>query len=172
MEKRRARWTIVACLALVLIAIPVLGYGQSAEEWLSMGRNETDPQTQIDYFTRAIRLNPELAEAYTCRGTAYSDLGKYDQAVLDYTRAAALNPDNAQTYNNRGYAYEKLGQYEKAVADFTRAIRIEPHYSSAYNNRGVSYYKLGMIDKALADFDKACKLGYGKGCENYYTIKQ
>ncbi|MBN2224439.1 MAG: tetratricopeptide repeat protein [Deltaproteobacteria bacterium] len=171
MEKSRSQWKTIACIVMIFVTIPILAYGQTAEDWLKKGREETNPEIQVDYFTRAIRLNPELADAYTCRGTANGDLGRYDRAVADYTKAIELNPDNAQTYNNRGYAYEKLGSYDKAVADYTRAIRIEPHYSSAYNNRGVAYYSLGRIDEALADFDKACKYGSSEGCQNYYKIK-
>jgi tetratricopeptide (TPR) repeat protein len=165
------RTALVLSLALVLISIPGVGYCQSAEEWLAKARDETDPQIQIEYFSRAIRLNPDLGEAYSGRGTANSELGRYDSAVADYTKAIGLNPDIAQTYNNRGWAYEQLGKYDKAVADFTAAIRIDSHYANAYNNRGVAYYGLGMVEKALADFDKACKLGYPKGCENYYKVK-
>ena len=163
--------TIVAWLAVVLMALPVLAYGENAEDWMRKGRDETDPVRQIDYFSKAIRLNPELAEAYTGRGMAYSDLEDYNKAVADYTKAIELNPDIAQNYNNRGWAYGKLGNYDRAVADYTRAIRIDPHYAGAFNNRGVAYYSLGRMEEALADFDKACKLGYGKGCENYYKIK-
>lgn len=167
-EVRAAR--IVAILLLV-IGVPLAAGAQTAEDWLSKGRLETNPEVQIDYFTKAIRLNPELAEAYTCRGTANNDLGRYDKAIADYTSAIRLNPDNAPYYNNRGYSYEMLGHHDKAIADYTRAIRIEPHYASAFNNRGVAYYNMGQTDRALADFDKACKYGYGKGCENYYMIK-
>ena len=162
---------IVACFVAVIIAMPVLALGQSAEDWLRKGREESNPQLRIEYYTRAIGLNSDLAEAYTGRAAAFSDLGKYDRAVSDYTSAISLSPDNAQYYNNRGYAYEMLGKHEKAIPDYTRAIRIEPHYASAYNNRGVAYYNAGLKDEALADFDKACKYGSRDGCENYYKVK-
>lgn len=158
-----------AALALVAVALPA--WGESAEDWLRKGKDESNPELQIEYFTKAIRLNPELAEAYTARGTANTDLERYDRAIADYTSALSLNPENAQTYNNRGYAYEKLGKHDKAIADYTRAIRIEPHYASAFNNRGVAYYNAGLKAEALADFDKACKLGYGTGCQNYHLLK-
>jgi tetratricopeptide (TPR) repeat protein len=162
---------IVAILAAALAAVPILGYAQSAEDWLRKGKDESNPELQVEYFTQAIRLNPELADAYACRGMANSDLGRYDKAIADYTKAIDLNPENAQTYNNRGYAYEKLERHDSAIADYTRAIRLDPHYAAAYNNRGVVYYNLGRKEQALGDFDKACKFGYAKGCENYYTVK-
>ncbi len=160
---------ILSTMLTVLAASP--GYPSSAEEWLDKGKEQTSPQAQIECFTKAILLNPELAEAYILRAAAYSDLGSYDKAVADYTRVIVLNPENAQAYHNRGWAYEQLGNYARAVADFTAAIKIDTHYSSAYNNRGVAYYQLGRVSEALADFDKACKLGYAAGCQNYYKVK-
>jgi tetratricopeptide (TPR) repeat protein len=165
------RRIIITCIMAILIAFPVLGYGQTAEDWLRKGREETNPEVQIDYFTKAIGLNPELADAYACRGTANSDLGRYDRAIADYTKAIGLNPDNAQTYNNRGYAYENLGKHDRAITDYSQALLIDSHYPSAYYNRGVAYYNSGHKEQALADFDKACKSGYKKGCESYYKIK-
>jgi len=167
----RNKREIVACVVAVLIAIPVLALGQSAEDWLRKGREESNPERQIEYYTRAIGITPGLVEAYTGRGTAFSDLGKYDKAIADYTSAISFSPDNAQYYNNRGYAYEMLDKHDKAIADYTRAIRIEPHYGTAYNNRGVAYYNAGLKDEALADFDKACKYGSRDGCVNYYKVK-
>jgi tetratricopeptide (TPR) repeat protein len=162
---------IVACVAAVLIAVPIVAWGESAEDWLRKGKEETNLDLRVDDFTRAIRLNPDLAEAYACRGTANSDLERYDKAIADYTSAIGLSPDNAQTYNNRGYAYEMLGKHDKAIADYTQALRLEPHYAGALNNRGISYYNAGLKEKALADFDKACKYGSGDACKHYYSLK-
>lgn len=169
MRKNHRLVAWLAALAFVAVALPA--WGESAEDWLRKGKDESNPELQIEYFTKAIRLNPGLAEAYTLRGTANSDLERYDKAIADYTSALSLNPENAQTYNNRGYACEKLGKHDKAIADYTRAIRIEPHYASAFNNRGVAYYNAGYKAEALADFDKACKYGSKEGCENYYKVK-
>jgi tetratricopeptide (TPR) repeat protein len=167
----KSRITIVGLAALVVLLIPAMGQAQSAEDWLTKGKNETDSTKKIEYLTKAVRLNSDLVEAYIYRGMAYTDLGKYDRAVADYSTAIGLNPDNAQAYNNRAYTYIKLGRYNEAVSDCGMAIRNDPHYPSAFNNRGIAYYGLGRIDEALSDFDKACKLGYDKGCENYYKVK-
>ncbi len=168
---RKSSTLIAGLAAMLFLLIPRVGQAQSAEDWLTKGKNETDPAKKIEYLTNAVRLNGDLAEAYVYRGMAFTDLGKYDRAVADYTTAISLNPDNAQAYNNRAYAYIKLERYNEAVADCGMAIRNDPHYPSAFNNRGIAYYGLGRINEALSDFDKACKLGYDKGCENYYKVK-
>ena len=40
----------------------------------------------------AIALNPKKDIAYKNRGYANSNLGKYEEAILDYTKANKLNP--------------------------------------------------------------------------------
>ena len=42
--------------------------------------------------TEAIRLNPDLAEAWCARGSAYYLLGKYEFAVVDLRQALRLQP--------------------------------------------------------------------------------
>jgi tetratricopeptide (TPR) repeat protein len=65
----------------------------------------TDPQKAIEYLNNAIKLQPDLAEAYINRGVAYYDLGQYQRAIKDYSKAISLQPNAADAYNNRGAAY-------------------------------------------------------------------
>ena len=41
-------------------------------------------------FTEAIRVNPEFAEAYRNRASAYARLGRFDEAVIDLEKVAEL----------------------------------------------------------------------------------
>ena len=69
--------------------------------------------------TEAIRLNPQLAEAYAGRGCAYVEKGDHDKAISDFTEAIHLNPKHVNAYyNNRGIAYQRKGEKDKAEEDF------------------------------------------------------
>ena len=57
-------------------------------------------------FDEAIRLNPDDAEAYFNRGALKSDLGRMEEALLDYDEAIRLDPNYAQAYCNRGKCQE------------------------------------------------------------------
>ncbi|MEW6491631.1 MAG: tetratricopeptide repeat protein [Cyanobacteriota bacterium] len=50
----------------------------------------------IDDYNQALKLNPNLAEAYNNRGFAYSDKGEYDRAIDDYNQALKFNPNLAE----------------------------------------------------------------------------
>ncbi len=109
-------------------------------------------------YIRAIKLNPNFAEAYNNRGIAYRNLGELKQAVADYTKAIELNPSYAEAYNNRGIAYRDLGLFDQAISDYNRAIKLRPDFAEAFNNRAVVYLHLGQLNQAISDCSKATKL--------------
>ncbi len=82
-------------------------------------KNEYDPA--IENYNRAIRLNPNFAEAYNNRGYAYHKKGEIDLAIEDYDRAIQIKRDDVRFYNNRSIALLALQEWEKAKLDLTIA---------------------------------------------------
>lgn len=109
----------------------------------------------IEDYNKAIRINPQCAEAYTNRGTVKVALGQHNDAIADYDQAIRINPHDAQAYYNRGTAKGLLGRHDDAVADYDQAIRINPHDAQTYTNRGTIKAALGRHDDAIADYDQA-----------------
>ena len=128
-----------------------IGYLRSVGEGIDLG-------AAIDAYTKAIELDPTLADAYNNRGTAKHKLGQHAAALADYNRAIELDPTLAAAYNNRGTAKHKLGQHAAALADYNRAIELNPTYAIAHNNRGNAKHKLGQHAAALTDLDRAIEL--------------
>lgn len=52
-----------------------------------------DPQKAIDYFTKAINVNPKYAEAYFARGACYQELNDKNNALADYSMCLQLKPN-------------------------------------------------------------------------------
>lgn len=124
---------------------------------------QEDWQGAIADFSDALRLNPNLIEAYNNRGTAYSILGENAKAIADYNEAIRLQPNDPEAYYNRGVTYRELKDYPKAIADFSQSIRLSPQDAVSYFNRGVIYQQLGDNAKAIADFQKAADLFQKQG---------
>ena len=112
----------------------------------------------ITDFDTAIRLKPDLADAYFNRGIAKDKLGQHNAAIKDYDTAIQIKPDLAQDYLNRGNVKAESGQYATAIKDFNTAIQIKSNYAEAYLNRGVAKDKLGQYNAAIKDFDNAIRL--------------
>ncbi|MGC8797108.1 MAG: tetratricopeptide repeat protein [candidate division WOR-3 bacterium] len=68
-------------------------YFRLGNEAVARARFIKDLEKAIQYYTRAIELNPKFAEAYFNRWFAYSDKGEYDRGWADYNKAIELNPN-------------------------------------------------------------------------------
>src|SRR5438045_3959189 len=53
-------------------------------------------------FTKAIEINPLLAETYNSRGVVWSFKGNLKEAIRDFDRAIKLDSRYAMAYANRG----------------------------------------------------------------------
>jgi tetratricopeptide (TPR) repeat protein len=119
-------------------------------------------QQAIIDFTKAIKLNPFNAMAYSNLGNTHYKLGNYQQAINNDTKAIELylrkSYDYHKVYNNRGLSHFYLGDYLNAVNDYTKAIELNPQYANAYCNRGVSYFKSDNYQLAINDYIKAIEL--------------
>ena len=137
-------------------------FSQDAETLCIEGEtlyNQGKDEEAIAKYTKAIKLNPEMINAYLQRASIYSYLKQYNKAVEDYT--VVIKSDNKQvwSYISRGSAYNKLEKYNKALADFNRAINLDPENLEAYNNRGWSKKFLGDKDGACKDWKTSKKKG-------------
>ncbi|GAB4845309.1 Translocon at the outer membrane of chloroplasts 64 [Ancistrocladus abbreviatus] len=83
-------------------------------------------QTAINFYTEAIKLNPDSATYYSNRAAAYLELGSFLQAEADCTKAIDLDKKNVKAYLRRGTAREMLGYYKEAIDDFRYALVLEP----------------------------------------------
>ena len=115
-------------------------------------------QAAVDDCDQAIKLMPNLVDAYIGRGDAYQQLGQNDSALSDYDKAIELEPDDARTYNYRGNLYRQMGRSNLALRDSNKAIELKPDYPEAYNNRGTMHEKMGKHHLALRDYAKAVEL--------------
>ena len=73
--------------------------------------------------------NPKIKELSAAipadKGSAFSYLGKYDQAVKMYTEALKYSNYHSY-YAARGDAYAKLQDYKHALEDYDRALELSP----------------------------------------------
>jgi tetratricopeptide (TPR) repeat protein len=67
------------------------------------------------------------AVAHYNRGNAYTDQGKFDEAIGNFNEAIQLDPNYAAAYNDRGVVYCQQRKFDKAISDFSNAIRLDPN---------------------------------------------
>ena len=132
---------ILMCAALLLPGC------QNAERWYNRALGATDPEVKIEYFTKALELDPEMAEAYLGRGKTFIEMGynNYEDALIDYTKYLEMRPESAEGYFHRGLAFRYLGRYDHAISDISRAVDLGPESADVYYERASCFNFIGKM---------------------------
>jgi tetratricopeptide (TPR) repeat protein len=103
----------------------------------------------------ALRLNPQLGEAWTLRATVRVEMGDYQQALADVERRLQIEPPDPLALLTRGNLRANLGELELSLEDFTEFLGQQPGTALALRARASSYARLRRFEEALADLNEA-----------------
>jgi len=148
---------IICLLVLILLAgAPhidrnAFAYGDSALEYFNLGMQSSLAYKKIEYFTKALEVNPRFAPAYEKRGMFYFFQEKYDKVIEDLTRFIRLAPNKADAYRMLAIAYLKVENYDKAIVNFDTAIQVDPEMSAAFCYRAEAWRLNGKPMEAIQD---------------------
>ena len=125
-------------------------------------------------LTKALRIEPDFAEAHNNLGMALGELGRHDEAVASFTEALRIKPGNARAHNNLGNALINLGRHQQAIASYGEALRLDPGYAEAHCNLGTALGNLGRHEQAIASYTEALRIkpDYVKVYENLGRIRK
>ncbi|PBQ31947.1 hypothetical protein CNR22_09250 [Sphingobacteriaceae bacterium] len=86
----------------------------------------------IEYFDKAIELNPAFAYAYSNRGFAKLNLNDIKGAYKDLRKSLELDNTNSYAFKNLGLIYLKDGQKKNACENFKKALELG--YTDSYDD--------------------------------------
>jgi len=118
-----------------------------------------------------LRSHPEHVRGRLAYGGFLKDIGREDEAVIQWEKAREMAPKNPACWNNLATIYGHRGPIKNAFEYFEKAIELKPDESVYYHNLAVhvylfrkdagEYYHLdeaGVFDKSLELYRKAIKL--------------
>lgn len=83
-------------------------------------------------FEVALRLEPDLGEAFVNKGATYLGEKDYFQAIKLINRGLELDTNEPEkAYYNRAVANERLGRLEAAYLDYRKALELKPGWEEA-----------------------------------------
>lgn len=86
-----------------------------------------DYDIAVDYFTKAIQLDPTNHVLYSNRSAAYSQMSKFEEALQDADKCIELNKAFVKGYTRRGAALFGLKRYDDARAAYNDGLAIDPN---------------------------------------------
>jgi serine/threonine protein kinase/Tfp pilus assembly protein PilF len=108
--------------------------------------------------TKALELEPELAEAHVSRGLVLSLFKKFVEAEAEFEKAMRLDPKLFEGVYWYGRSRLSQGQYEEATKLFERAAVLRPEDYQAAGFLGQALIALGRKDDAMASYRRQVKL--------------
>ena len=125
----------------------------------SEGGNDADYGESWKAATRAVELDPLLADAHQALGW-FSMTKNWDWTAADasFKRALALEPRNVRALRSAAALAGAIGRFDEAIALGQRATELEPTNAQIYYNLCIHQRKGGQLDAALLSGRKALEL--------------
>lgn len=167
--------------------------GNKVVSWPTNGTAKifkSDWDATMDYFNKAIALNPKDAGAYGGRAHFKEIKGDLDGALNDLSKAIELDPKFSKSYAERAGVKDQKRDLDGALADLNTAIKLETaleptnypgmpcspemdrwqlDIADYYDSRGRVKIQMGDKEGAWADFNKA--IGLNPKSAKTYTAR-
>ena len=115
----------------------------------------------------AVRLAPNLSDAYVALGWALSYMRQHEAAITEFERATQLNPN----FTDYHFAFALLvaGEPAKAIQTLEAHMRLDPFYQARTTAMlGFAYYLLGRYLDALPHLQEAASRAPNHGHSRRY----
>uniref|UniRef100_A0A8D0ADX6 Small glutamine-rich tetratricopeptide repeat-containing protein alpha n=1 Tax=Sander lucioperca TaxID=283035 RepID=A0A8D0ADX6_SANLU len=96
----------------------------------------------VEFYSKAIAINPQNAVYYCNRAAAYSKLGNYAGAVQDCEQAICIDPNYSKAYGRMGLALASLNKHTEAASYYRKALALDPDNDTYKSNLKVAEEKM------------------------------
>jgi len=112
----------------------------------------------MDYYARALQINPDDPDVLYDQGNAFAQRGDWDGAINSYRHALQVTPDQPDILNNLGFALAAKKQYAEAVVNFEAALKLKPDSASTHNNFAGVLFIQHRFEEAARHYREALRL--------------
>ncbi|MDL2312174.1 DUF4919 domain-containing protein [Bacteroidales bacterium OttesenSCG-928-B11] len=149
-------------MTVILFAVNVTLFSQTAEEWKKLGNAELDSANYdkaIECYQKALEVDSTYLDAYYNLGLAFAGRKEYEKSIDFLRKAITIKDTEADIYFLLGSVYAEQKEYDEAIEMFKKGIALEPHSPEVYSHLGFLYQEKGSYVYAMLYFKKAAQLG-------------
>ncbi len=107
----------------------------------------------IELIAGALKLNPQVAEAWINLGHVQAVAGRPEEAVASYRRALILSPGEFAVFNALAGVLWHLGRPDEALECLSQLLTLRPGDIEVRHRRADMLRELKRFDLALKDYD-------------------
>jgi tetratricopeptide (TPR) repeat protein len=112
----------------------------------------------LEYWNKALKINPEQANVYKSMALSYMKKGKFDDAISQFRKALEIQPELADVYVNIGHSLMMSGRPNEAIEALQKEIQISPDADFAYFLLGQAHLQQKEYQKAQEYYEAAIKI--------------
>jgi Tfp pilus assembly protein PilF len=116
-------------------------------------RETGDTARAVEYFEKALAIDPRNWPAHNFYGATLFRQGKYDEALRHFQAAMESNPFNSQGLTNIGVIEFARGNLGKAKEYLERAVESDPRYAKAHFNLALIEAREGRPREAVRHYE-------------------
>jgi len=150
-------------LSILMEKLGLLGYEILLKDEISWNTEGAELLRQgklreaIDYFDKAIKINPSFELPWCNKAKIFLNLKKFDEALEYINKTLELHPKWSDALSLKGIILINLKKNEEAIECLEKAITINPEDWSAWDNKGRALFNLKKYNEAINCFDRSLK---------------
>jgi TolB-like protein/Flp pilus assembly protein TadD len=152
-NRKEARKAAVKALKLD----PALGEAHASLGFIAFFQ-DWDCRKAESEFQRAIRLNPNYAQARQWYALYLAKLGRHEEAIHEARQAQKLDPLSLSMNVTSGVVLYFARQYDRAIEDLKKLIEMDSTFAAGHSTLGLAYAHKKMCDEAISEFRMAAEL--------------
>jgi len=106
---------------------------------------------------KAIEQEPGNPRAYNEMGLVVAQVGRLEEAVVQFGRALDLDPEFADAHSNLGGVHNRQKRYAETEAQYRRALELDPTLAEAHFGLGMALHAQGQVDQAILALEESLR---------------
>jgi tetratricopeptide (TPR) repeat protein len=155
-------------LCIISIFLPYFqSLAQEQETYHDLIRQGTEFRTKdnfpkaIEYYNKAIELEPKNPDGYTGLGYVYFRMKQYKDAINYCNKAIQLDPNSKKAYFayfTLGESYHRIKEFNNALKSIKESIKLNPDYPLSHFGIAVVYWDMRKYKDAVESFHTAIRI--------------
>lgn len=109
----------------------------------------------IEYYKKALEINPNLVMAYTNLGTALRETNQIEASEEVLQKGLKLDPNNFHIHYELAQTFGYQMRIDSATFELLETLKLQPRYERAYLSLAKLYQQIGQTNQAI-DVLKMC----------------
>jgi tetratricopeptide (TPR) repeat protein len=138
----------------------------------------SDPTTAIPTAVNGLEADPNFAALHAVLAIAYTNIGRYQEALTRGQKAVELDPLDAVAHRSYSYALIYVGRYQQAIDQLQQAIDLNPRLTAPYFELAQVYkvqkdMAMGIaIYQHILEIEPNSAKAYQRMCATYVEVGQ